>query len=242
MALVVGAFSGCATPGPVHTYVASRAQDPVMDLLPGHPEVAVPTHLTAANTLYGIAYDPFTDHLFLRVFPGNFIQVLDRPARLIKRSFTVTGLPVGRGDLAIRSSDRHLFFTHPEMPTVVETTLYGRIVRTIALEKLVGPPAGLAYDQKHDRIYILAGGEPAQILTYDLAGKRLGEVTLDRNVSPSSLAFDSVAGTFYLRLKEESAVGVFNHQGQWIHSIALPSGAPTGEFIAVGERSLFRLF
>ncbi len=213
-----------------------------MDLLPGNPPVPVPTYLSAANTLYGVAYDPFTDHLFLRVYPGNFIRVIDRPARKIKRSFTVAGLPDGRGDLAIRSSDRHLFFTHPTLPAVVESTLFGQFVRTLTLAPLQGPPAGVAYDQKQDRLLILTKGEPAQVFTYNLAGKPIGSVTLDRNVILSSLAYDSVAGEFYLRLKDESAIGVFNRQGQWQRSLPLQSADPAGEFIDVGARSLLRMF
>ena len=236
------ALSGCATPGPNHTYVASIAQNPVMDLHPDSPTVAVPTYLTAASTLYGIAYDPFTDHLFLRVSPGNFIRVIDRPARKIKRSFSVGGLPAGGGDLAIRSSDRHLFFAHPTLPAVVESTLYGQFVRTLTLEALKGPPAGVAYDQKQDRLFILPKGEPAQISTYDLTGKPIASITLNRSVSQTSLAYDSAAREFYLRLQEEPAIGVFNHQGYWLRSLPLPATDPLGDFIDVGARSLIRMF
>ena len=235
-------FTGCATPGPNHAYVASRAQNPVLDLRVGSPALAVPTFLSPANTLYGIAYDPFTDHLFLRIFPGNFIRVIDRPAGKIKRSFTVEGLPAGSGDLAIRSSDRHLFFAHPVLPAVVESTLYGRFVRTLALTDLPQPPAGVAYDQRRDELLILSSGELAEVVTYDLAGKRLNAVTLDRKVSRRSLAYDSVADEFYCRLSEEAALGVFNRQGHWQRSIPLPPADERGEFIDVGARSLLRLF
>ncbi len=235
-------LSGCATPGPNHTYVASRAENPVMDMQPINPAVAVPTYLRAVNTLYGIAYDPFTDHLFLRVYPGNFIRVIDRPARKIKRNFTVAGLPEGGGDLAIRSSDRHLFFAHPTLPAIVESTLYGQFVETLILEPLISPPAGVAYDQKKNLLYILAKGEPAQVSTYDLKGKRLGCVTLDRNVIQQSLAYDSGAAEIYVRLSDEPAIGVFNLLGKWQRSIPLAMSDPSGAFIDVGPRSLFRLF
>ena len=242
LGLLILGLAGCATPGPNHTYVASRAQNPVIDLRPGHPAVTVPTYLSPANTLYGIAYDPFTDHLFLRVYPGNFIRVIDRPARKIKRHFIVSGLPEGGGDLAIRSSDRHLFFAHPTLPAVVESTLYGQFVRTLTLDTLAGPPAGVAYGQKQNQLFILVSGEPAQVTTHDLTGKRLGGVTLDRNVSRGSLAYDSVAAEFYVRLSGEAAIGVFNRQGVWQRSLALDTGDPTGAFIDVGQRSLLRLF
>ncbi len=242
VALLALGLNGCSTPGPNHTYVASRAENPVMDMHPINPSVAVPTYLRAANTLYGIAYDPFTDHLFLRVYPGNFIRVIDRPARKIKRNFTVAGLPEGGGDLAIRSSDRHLFFAHPTLPAVVESTLYGQFVETIILDTLVSPPAGVAYDQKKNLLYILAKGKPAQIYTHDLTGKRLGCVTLDRNVIQQSLAYDSVSAEIYVRLSDEPAIGVFNILGKWKRSIPLSTSDPSGAFIDVGPRSLLRLF
>ena len=122
--------TGCSTPGPNHAYLASFSEQPIIDVRPGSPDVSVPTYLSLVKELYGIAYDPFTDHLFLRTAPGNFVQVIDRPARAIKRTFTVKGLPPGPGDLAIRSRDRHLFFVHPTLPAIVETTLFGVIVRT----------------------------------------------------------------------------------------------------------------
>ena len=214
----------------------------MLDLRIGHQAEAIPTYLNAANTLYGIAYDPFTDHLFLRTFPGNYIRVIDRPAGKIKRNFTVEGLPAGHGDLAIRSSDRHLFFSHPTLPAVVESTLYGRFVRTHTLETLSAPPAGVAYDQKHDHLFILVGGQPAQVVTYDLTGKPIGRVTLDRNVRLISLAYDSVADEFHLRLRDEDSIGVFDQHGRWLRSLALPPAETNSEFIDVGARSFLRLF
>lgn len=239
---MVLSITGCATPGPNHTYVASDSPAPVLDLSTDQPTVAVPSYLNGANSLYGIAYDPFTDHLFLRLSPGNLIRVIDRPARKIKRSFMVEGLPVGQGDLAIRSSDRHLFFAHPNLPALVESTLYGKFVRTLTLASLARPPDGVAYDQKNDRLFILASGDPVQVFTYDLTGKQIAGITLDRDVLMNSLAYDSVAGEFYLLLSESPVVGVFNGQGHWQRSIPLPTTAPTGDFIDVGPRSWLRLF
>jgi hypothetical protein len=149
---------------------------------------------------------------------------------------------VGGGDLAIRSTDRHLFFAHPTLPAVVESTLYGQFVRTLTLDTLAGPPSGVAYDQKQNRLYLLSSGEPAQVSTYDLTGKRLGCVTLERNVTRSSLAYDSVAAEFYVRLSGEAAIGVFNPQGKWLRSLSLAESEPAGEFIDVGPRSFLRLF
>lgn len=234
-------FSGCSTPGPTHAYLASRAENPIFDLGPNAPAVEIPSHLIAVNELYGIAYDPFTDHLFLRVFPGDFVRVLDRPARKPKRSFIVQGLPPGRGDLAIRSRDRHLFFAHPSEPVVLETTLYGRAVRTIRLDNTETPPAGVAYDQANDRLLILHPGSPARISTCDLSGKPIGDVTLERDVRQVSLAYDSTAREFYAPLLHEAMVGVFDVEGRLLRTLAEPADA-AHDFIDVGQRSLLRLF
>ncbi|MDF3059067.1 MAG: hypothetical protein K0R17_3282 [Rariglobus sp.] len=234
-------LAGCSTPGPTHAYLASRAEDPIIDLLPGTPDADIPTHLIPVNELYGIAYDPFTDHLFLRIFPGDFIRVIDRPARKIKRGILIKDLPPGRGDLAIRSSDRHLFFAHPSLPAVLETSLYGEAVRTVTLEGLQGPPAGVAYDQTNDRLLILEGRSPSHVVICDLDGKRLKNIPLNRAVRLVCLAYDSVAGEFYVPLLDQPAIGVFDANGHLLRTLATPD-AGVHDFVDVGQRSLLRLF
>lgn len=234
-------LAGCSTTGPTHAYLANRAEEPIIDVLPGAADVDVPSHLVPTNELYGIAYDPFTDHLFLRVYPGGFIRVIDRPARSIKRNFLVKDLPPGPGDLAIRSRDRHLFFTHPTLPLVLETNLVGDTVRTITLADLDGPPAGIAYDQKNHRLLILQGGNPARIRTHDLSGNLVETVTLNRDVGLVSLGYDSVAQEFYVPLNDEPAVGIFDARGQLLRTLA-DAGGKTPRFVDLGQRSLFRMF
>lgn len=241
LACVTLGGAGCSTPGPNHTYLGSRAEDPIIDRLPGTPEARIPTFLNGVVELYGIAYDPFTDHLFLRILPGNFVRVIDRPAGKIKRSFQVPGLTPGAGDLAIRSIDRHLFFVQADRPELLETTLTGQTVRTIPLQGLQTVPRGVAYDQKHDRLFILQEGPRALITTYDLSGKPTGGITLDRGVRPTSLAFDSVAGEFYVPLSDQPAVGVFNLQGRFLRQIDTASGQ-SHDYVDVGPRSLIRMF
>jgi hypothetical protein len=242
-AVAVAAFGlvGCSTPGPTHAYLASRAEDPIIDVLPGMPEAHIPSHLIPVNELYGIAYDPFTDHLFLRIFPGDFVSVIDRPAQKVKRGIIVKDLPAGRGDLAIRSLDRHLFFAHPESPLILETNLHGRAVRTITLENIEGPPAGVAYDQKNDRLLVLPSGGGSLIVTFDLAGKQLSSVVLDREVRLGSLAYDSVAEELYAPLLNTAGVGIFDINGRLLRTLATAADS-SHDFIDVGQRSLLRLF
>jgi len=240
--LALLALAGCATPGPNHTYVASAGDAPILDLAKGRPTAEIPSHLFPFNTLYGVAYDPFTDHLFLRTVAGNFVRVIDRPARSVKYDFTAEGLPRGGGgDLAIRSRDRHLFFIHPTEPVLVETNLRGKHVRDITLQDLPAPPAGVAYDQKRDRFLILIGGRPDRVATYSLDGRRLGSVNLDHRVHPTSLAFDSAARELYAPLRDQSAIGVFDLEGRLLRELPLPP-AQDRDHIDVGPRSLIRLF
>jgi hypothetical protein len=234
--------AGCSTPGPNHTYVAASGDATILDFSAGAPIAKVPSYLFFLNDLYGIAYDPFTDHLFLRTVPGNFIRVIDRPARTIKYDFTVEGLPAKPGgDLAIRSRDRHLFFVKPSEPVLVETTLRGKHVRDIKLESLYEPPSGVAYDQKLDRFLVLTGGDLSKITAYSLDGKRLGAVGLDRNVLLTALAFDSVAREFYVPLHDESAIGVFNLKGNFLRAIPVPA-TQNRDCVDVGPRSFIRVF
>jgi hypothetical protein len=241
--LIAAALSagGCSTPGPTHAYLASRAENPIVDLLPGAPDADIPTDLISVNELYGIAYDPYTDHLFLRVYPGDFIRVIDRPARKTKRGIMIKDLPPGGGDLAIRSRDRHLFLSHPTLPALVEITLYGRTLRTIILENVRSRPLGVAYDQAQDRLFILEQDHPARVAIHDLAGKRLGSLELDHGVRPVSLAYDSTAAEFYAPLLDQAAVGVFDTQGRLVRTLATPDGG-VHNFVDVGQRSLLRLF
>lgn len=240
---VILGLAGCSTAGPTHAYLARASDQPIIDHLPGAPDTEISTRLLAIDELYGIAYDPFTDHLFLRVFPGNFIRVIDRPANQIKRNFRVEALPSGPGDLAIRSIDRNLFFAHPSEPSVVETTLDGVFVRVITLEHLHGTPAGVAYDQKNNRLLILAPGAPACVTVHDLSGKSLRQVTLDHDVRRIALAYDSTAAEFYAPLLDQPTIGVFNADGRLQRTLPAPANTDAAHpFIDVGPRSLIRMF
>ncbi len=237
-------LSGCMTPGPNHVYLAPASGEgaSILDLAEGQPEVEVPTCLASGERVLGVAYDPFTDHLFLRLAPGNHVRVVDRPARSIKREFEVAGLPpTGGGDLAIRSRDRHLFFVHPTEPALVESTLYGEFVRRIPLEGMSVPPAGLAYDQQHNQLLTLTGGDLATISVFDLDGHRLHGISLGRNVLPGTLAYDSEAAELYVALEGEHAVGVFDLTGALRRKLPIPA-APDRPFLDVGPRSFLRVF
>jgi hypothetical protein len=204
----------------------------------------VPSFLKAGETLAGFGYDPFTDHFFLRLVPGDRFRVVDRPAQAVKREFTAPGLalPAGRtGDLAIRPRDGHVFVAHASEPAVIECNRFGETVRTFRLTTLTAPPAGLAYDAANDTLLALSGGDLARVSTHAMNGDRKSAVALDRDVALTTLAYDPEKRELYAFLAKEPAVGVFDHQGRLVRTLPSPAAAATG-FIDVGPRSFLRLF
>ena len=233
------ALGGCATPGPLHIYsLPSVSHHTVRDTGDGRTTEA-PSFIAPDEQLTGFAYDPFTDHFFLRLAPGNRIRVVDRPARAVKREFEGEQLPAtGGGDLAVRPRDGHLFLVHPGQPAVLELTRLGRWVRTIPLESTAAPAAGIAYDAARDCLLVLDGAAATRIAIHDLTGRRVGSVTLERAVG-ASLAFDAGAREIYAPLagRGTADVGVFDEQGRLRQTLALPAA-----WIDVGPRSFVRVF
>lgn len=230
-------LAGCATPGPLHVYLAAPHAPSIRDE-DGATTATVPSFLADGDTLTGLAYDPFTDHLFLRLAPGNRIRVVDRPARAIKREFTAEGVPAtGGGDLAVRPRDGHLFLSHPTEPAVIELTRFGKFVRTIPLEAASAPADGVAYDAARDRLLVLAGGTPAHVVSYDLTGALLGTIRLAEPVAAGPLGFDSEKREYYLPLPDRQSVGVFDESGKQSRTLPAPA-----MFLDVGPRSFLRVF
>ena len=237
-------LGGCATPGPLHVYSLSPAPPSaaIRDTAADAPEAEIPSFLAADDELVGFAYDPFTDHFFLRLAPGNVIRVVDRPAHAIKRQFTVASLPTpGRGDLAIRPRDGHVFAAHPTQPAVIEFNRFGETVRTFTLAGTRTPATGLAFDAARDRLFALHGGDLASITTHDLTGKRLASRSLDRDVALSSLAYDSDRQEFYALLLRDPALGIFSESGHLLRTLPL-SPSTSAVLLDVGPRAFLRLF
>lgn len=238
LAATLLSLAGCATPGPLHLYTASSAQPTALLDTGGPKPIDVPTFLAPGETVTGLAYDPFTDHLFLRLAPGNVIRVVDRPARAIKRTYTVAELPAtAGGDLAVRPRDGSVFFAHPSQPALVETDRFGAFRRTIPLATLNAPPAGVAYDVATNRFLILSGGDLARVTTHTFDGARVSGVALDRTVALTGLAFDPDTRELYVPLTAPAAIGVFNLSGHLLRTLPTPT-----TFLDLGPRSLLRLF
>ena len=231
--------AGCATPGPLHVYSAADARPTaILDAGGEGGRVDIPAFLEPTDELTGLAYDPFTDHLFLRLAPGNRILVVDRPARAVKRAFVVHALPDGPGgDLAVRPRNGHIFLLLPGEPALLELTRLGERVQTLRLVPTPLPPTGIAYDPIQDRLLVLSPASPARIAAYDLDGREQGTITLDREVG-ASLAFDSERREYYVPMAGSgSPIGVFDQHGRWQRNLEGAAG-----FVDLGPRSFLRLF
>ena len=245
IALVALAFGagGCATPGPLHLYTAVAPTPTIVhDAGSDATTAEVPSFLEKGDTLVGFAYDPFTDHFFLRLAPGDRFRVVDRPARAIKREFTVAALAATRqGDLAIRPRDGHVFAPHPTDAAVIEFNRFGEFIRTLPLATLNTPPAALAFDTARDQLLVLSGGDLSRVTTHDLNGQRVKSVALDRDVSLTALAYDPEKRELYAPLSLEPALGVFDEKGHLLRTVPLRADSATTLF-DVGPRSFLRLF
>lgn len=236
--------AGCSTPGPGHAYLYSPALGSTIrdvDPFSGAELAGVPAYVAVDEPVLGMAYDPFTDHFFIRLFPGNRVRVVDRPASAIKREFVAPSLPLGGHDLAVRSRDRHLFFTDPNGPGLIETNANGELQRYLRLEGLEVPPRGVAYDPVDQALLVLANEHADRVLRFDMDGRALGAVELGAMVEGASLGFDADAREFFASLADGTAIGVFDSQGRLLRRLPRPaSGRET--FIDIGPRSLLRLF
>lgn len=230
--------TGCATPGPLHVYATASAQPAEITDLGGEQGPGkVPAFVEAGDEVTGMAYDPFTDHFFLRLAPGNRFLVVDRPARSVKRRFTVTAMPTtGGGDLAIRPKTGHVYLLRPGDAALDEITRLGDWVRVIRLDPAPALPAAIAYDSIRDRLLVLFGTN--QVVPYTLAGRQAGEpIRLQQPVGPS-LGFDPERREYYAPLTgSDSRIGVFGEDGRLQRTLDQDAAS-----VDVGPRSFLRMF
>lgn len=246
--LLLGA-GGCATRGPNHVYLARASAETVEDLGPGGHDLAHAVHDGESAT--GLAYDFNTDHLFLRIAPAQVIRVIERPSGKVLREMPLDGelrTPAGRdgrfppADLAIRSSDRHLFAVDAGGRSVVELTLYGVFVQRTTLSGLDGPVDGLAYDQRNQRLLVLTGRDGhARVGRVGSGGDVTYYVTLAAPVAAASLGYDSDRRHCFVPLADGTTLGEFDESGALVRSIP---GAPGAAITAIdaGPRSFVRVF
>lgn len=229
---------GCATPGPNHVYTLGEPNPASIRDTGPESVVEVPSHVTDRERVTGMAYDPYTDHLFLRLAPGNVIRVVDRPDRSIKREFTIPELPATGGDLTVRPRDGHLFFACPGDRFVVETDRFGKFLRRLELEMGDGDAGGIAYDAVRNRLLVAVNGPQPELRIHTLNGKLLQSSPL--NSGPIlSLAYDATNREIHAVVRGESALVVLNEEGKILRMV--PAGAST-DFVDLGQRSFVRVF
>ncbi len=234
-------LAGCATSGPNHVYYASAGSPAVHDL--GPVPALVDRAVAPGERVLGLAYDFNTDHLFLRIAPAQVIRVIERPSGKILREMPLsaelqTETPA---DLAIRSSDRHLFAVHPDGRSVVELTLFGEFVRRIELTGATAPIVGLAYDQQHRRLLVLNAASPAGLFQVAANGHVTYYVTLSAAVRPVSLGFDSTAQHSFVPLADGDNLGEFDANGALVATHRL-AGAGAITAVDAGPRAFVRVF
>jgi hypothetical protein len=243
-------LAGCATPGPGHVYWAAANSTEIHDLEPATDTVrSLDGHVAREETVVGLAYDSFTDFLFVRLAPGDIVRVLNRPANSRVRDLRLRpelAAPAGTAavnalDLAVRSRNRHIFAVDPRDAAVAEYTLEGVAVRDIAIaHPPPGPIGGLAYDQQRDRLVVLFATSPAVLAEVTLEGIITHQAELDRAVRPVSLGCDSDSGDYFVPLAD-GAIGAFGRDGRLLRRHPVPGGV-TPAAIGAGPRAFLRLF
>jgi len=232
-------LAGCATSGPNHVYFTSADSPAVFDLGPPYAEVG--SALSPGEQALGLAYDFNTDHLFVRIAPAQVIRVIERPSGKILREMPLPAdlHTTAPADLAIRSSDRHLFAVHPDGRSVVELTLFGEFVRRLELRGLTTSIGGLAYDQQNRRLLVLSTSSPARLGFVGPDGNLAYYATLAAAVNPVSLGYDAEAQRGLVPLADGRSIGEFDSAGNLVASHPV-AGAITA--IDAGPRSFVRVF
>jgi hypothetical protein len=242
--LALGLLAGCATGGPNHVYLTTAGGPAVQDL--GPPPAQVDKAVKPGECVLGLAYDFNTDHVFLRIAPAQVIRVIERPSGKILREMPLlaelrtpaagNGASAVPADLAIRSSDRHLFAVTPDGRIVIELTLFGKFVRGIEPAGLAGPIGGLACDQRQPALLVLAGNT---VQRCSFAGQSLGSVELKGALQPVSLGYDSDARHYFVPLADGATLGEFDAAGSLVATHPAP-----GPITAVdaGPRAFVRVF
>ncbi len=231
--------SGCATPGPNHLYTFNSDEPSTIRDTGPDGSANVPSFSTTEDGVTGMAYDPYTDHLFLRLAPGDRIRVVDRPDRSIKREFTIPNLSdTGGGDLAVRPRDGHIFLICPGQKYLVEADRFGKWRRQFTLEKLKSEPVGLAYDAVRQRLLVATSGPDAELSVHDLAGRQLHSSALKLS-NIASLAYDATHREIYAIIPDELVTRVLNEEGELLRVVSSPDRV---DFIDLGQRSFVRVF
>lgn len=243
-------LGGCATPGPTHVYWAAASSSALHDLETASGERrTLDGHVKKGEVIVGLAYDYFTDYLFLRLSPGDVIRIVNRPAGTRVRDLKLTPevavspdeTAVNSLDITVRSRDRHIFAIDPRETAIIEFTLAGEMIRRIKIASPPrGPIGGLGFDQHRDHLVVLFASSPAVLAEVTLDGTIVHQTNLAAAVHPVSLGCDSDAGEYFVPLAD-GAIGAFDRDGHLLRTHRVPAGV-TPAAIGAGPRAFLRLF
>ncbi len=247
LAPALAILAGCASPGVAHLYQIRTGAIAVTNSAPSEPATAATpaavTVLWPGQEVVGLACDKNTDHLYLRLAPGNLIRVARRASG---RYFRYLRLPpeansAAPADLGVRSSDRHLFLIVDNGAALLETNVRGEIVQRHPLPAELSPASGLAVEQSSGRLWLLIGSLHPEVVQLARSGEIATRRALDHAVQPGSLAHDETTGHFFAPLADGAHVGEFDSEGRLVRQHAAPAGDST-LVIDVAERSFARVF
>lgn len=243
--IAVIALGGCATPGPMHIFLAGAATEPMHDVAvtPGEDGAVLAHYLQAGERAVGLAYDYNTDYIWLRVLPWNQLRVVNRPARRVEANYAFGPAnfdpAVNTLDLAARSADLHVLAVSDSGRTVVELTRRAVRVREIRVGNGTRRIGGLAYDQTGDRLLVLWAEGAAEVAVCDRDGAITTTVRLAEPVAATSLAYDSDRRRLFVPMPEPGWLGEFDLDGRLQRRVPVPFGPWA---IDAGPRSLIRVF
>ncbi len=238
-------LGGCATPGPMHVFLAGAGSSPIHDLTvtgAEAPAEILTGFVGLGESVVGVAYDFNTDYVWLRVLPWNQLRVINRPANRMEANYafgpTLWDLNASL-DLATCSSDLHVFAVADSGDRIVELSRRAVRLREITVGAGGRRIGGLAFDQRDDLLLVLWADGSGDVALADRQGKVVGSVRLSGTINPQSLGFDSDQRTFFVPLAENGKMGVFNLNGDLTRVIEVPAGRWA---IDAGPRSLVRVF
>ncbi len=242
IALTFG-FTGCATRGPMHLYLAGEGSAPILDRdLEGTAHDGLAGFLQSGDQVIGLGYEFNTDYLWLRLAPGDELVTIKRSERKewyryqLPTEFAAPGAT--SLDLAVRSFNRMVYAAMPEPGVVGKVTRYGDVLSSVRPGGTTRPIGGLAWDQVGDRLLVLYADDGSVVAHADEV-MPVATIRFDTAVSPTSLAFDSNRRRYFVPLADGPELGEFDEAGRLISRLPLPAGMRA---IDAGQRSAVRVF
>lgn len=237
------AAGGCATRGPTHLYLAGEGSAAIVDRdLEGELHDELHGFLKPEDLVVGLGYEFNTDYIWLRLAPGNKLVTIKRSVReeWYRYELPPTFAEEGRAslDLAVRAFNRMVYAAMPEPGLVGKVTRYGEVLESLRPGGTSREIGGLAWDQVNDRLLVLYVDD-GSVVAHDDEVTPVVTVRFDTAVSPTTLAYDSNRGRYFVPLASGAELGEFDAEGRLIARLPLPEHVRA---IDAGQRSAVRMF